>query len=86
MCGTRDIFETYNRDNVTLVDISAHPIEKLTRSGLVVNKALYEFDAIIFATGFDAMTGSLLKMEIRGEGGLTLKDKVGRMGRKLILA
>lgn len=75
LCADTGYFETYNRDNVTLVDISAHPIEKLTRSGLVVNKALYEFDAIIFATGFDAMTGSLLKMEIRGEGGLTLKDK-----------
>lgn len=68
-------FQTYNRDNVSLVDVSQRPIEKLTGKGIVANGREYEFDAIVFATGFDAMTGALLKADIRGVGGLALRDK-----------
>ena len=75
LCADTGYFETYNRDNVSLVDVSEHPIERLTPNGLITNGQEYEFDAIVFATGFDAMTGTLLNMDIRGAGGLTLKEK-----------
>ena len=68
-------FETYNRDNVTLVDIRHAPIEEITPTGISTEADQYELDIIVFATGFDAMTGTYLKMEIRGRGGLTLSEK-----------
>lgn len=68
-------FETFNRDNVDLVDIREHPIEKLTRHGLRTTAGEVELDVLVYATGFDALTGSLLRPEIRGRGGLTLKEK-----------
>jgi cyclohexanone monooxygenase len=55
--------------------VSKHPIERLTETGLVTNGTLYEFDAIVFATGFDAMTGALLNMDIKGANGLPLAEK-----------
>ncbi|WP_042463135.1 flavin-containing monooxygenase [Neobacillus dielmonensis] len=70
-----DYFETYNRDNVTLVDIKAEPIEEITPTGLRTAEADYELDMIVFATGFDAMTGPFFKMDIRGRGGVSLKEK-----------
>ncbi len=70
-----DYFETYNRDNVSLVDIRSSPIVEITEDGLRTEEAEYPLDTIVFATGFDAMTGSLLKIDIRGEGGLSLRDK-----------
>jgi cyclohexanone monooxygenase len=75
ICIDTDYFETFNRDNVTLVDIRERPIEKITPKGLVTGGREYEFDAIVFATGFDAMTGSFAKIDMRGRGGRTLKDK-----------
>lgn len=75
ICIDSGYFETYNRDNVELVDISSKPIEKVTKGGLVANGKSYEFDAIVFATGFDAMTGTLFNVDIRGRGDVTLKDK-----------
>lgn len=75
VCADTDYYATYNRDNVSLVDISSRPIDEITSDGIRVDETLYEFDAIIFATGFDAMTGSLNKIDIRGRNGLTLKDK-----------
>ncbi len=75
LCADTDYFETYNRDNVTLVDISTTPIAEITPEGLTVAGKAYAFDALVFATGFDAMTGSLNKIDIRGIGGNTLKDK-----------
>ena len=75
LCADSGYFETYNRDNVELVDVSEHPIERLTTHGLVTNGNEYEVDAIVFATGFDAMTGALLKMDIQGAGALKLSDK-----------
>jgi cation diffusion facilitator CzcD-associated flavoprotein CzcO len=68
-------FETFNRDNVSLVDIRASPIEQITMNGIRTSDAEYELDAIVFATGFDAMTGSLFKLGICGKGGVTLKEK-----------
>jgi cation diffusion facilitator CzcD-associated flavoprotein CzcO len=70
-----DYYETYNRDNVKLVDIRKAPIAEITEHGLRTEDAEYELDIIVFATGFDAMTGSLLRMNIRGKGGRTLEDK-----------
>ena len=59
---------------MSLVDISETPIESITATGLRTTAADYELDAIVFATGFDAMTGSLLRMDVRGTGGVRLAD------------
>ena len=67
-------FETYNRENVTLVDIKSAPIERITPTGLQTTDLAYEFDDIILATGFDAMTGALLAMDIRRTRGPALKE------------
>jgi len=67
-----DYFETFNRDNVALVDIRADPIERITPRGIRTRDAEYPLDIIVFATGFDGMTGSLLRMDIRGRDGLSL--------------
>ncbi len=75
LCADTGYFETFNRPNVTLVDVKSAPIEALTPKGLRTTKTEYELDAIIFATGFDAMTGSLLRMDIRGRKGLSLQQK-----------
>ena len=75
ICLDIDYFETFNRDNVTLVDISKAPIQEITEKGLITGAKEYEFDAIVFATGFDAMTGSFAKIDMRGPNGQTLKQK-----------
>jgi cation diffusion facilitator CzcD-associated flavoprotein CzcO len=68
-------FETYNRDNVTLVDVRATPIERISPKGIVTSDGReHELDIIVFATGFDAMTGPLLRMNIHGRGDLPLKQ------------
>src|SRR5574337_1324404 len=72
-CET-NYYETYNRDNVTLVDIKKAPIEEITSQGLRTTDAAYDFDILIYATGFDAFTGALFRMDIRGRNGQTLKD------------
>ena len=68
-------YDVFNQDNVLLVDVHDAPIERITAQGLKTSAAEYELDVIIFATGYDAVTGALNKIEIRGEGGHTLKDK-----------
>jgi cyclohexanone monooxygenase len=70
-----DYYETYNRENVTLVDIRSQPIQEITRSGLRTDDAEYELDAIVFATGFDAMTGAMKEIDIRGDAGLSIRQK-----------
>ncbi|MBT5107418.1 MAG: NAD(P)/FAD-dependent oxidoreductase [Rhodospirillaceae bacterium] len=75
ICVDSGYFETYNRDNVALVDISEAPIERITDSGLVVQDQSFDFDAIVFATGFDAMTGTLFKIDIQGRAGAELRTK-----------
>ncbi len=70
-------YETYNRSNVSLVDISdgrGTPITEITPTGIRCGDRRYELDVLIFATGFDAMTGSLLRVDIRGRGGRTLAE------------
>jgi cyclohexanone monooxygenase len=68
-------FQSFNRDNVELADIRESPIVEFTPTGIRTTAKLHELDMIIFATGFDAFTGSLLKPEIVGRSGLTLKEK-----------
>ena len=68
-------YETYNRDNVELVDIRNSPIQEITPTGIRAGDREFEFDIIVFATGFDAMTGSFLRMDIRGRNDLPLKEK-----------
>ncbi len=67
-------FETYNRDNVELVDSQATPIERITANGLRTSDREFEFDVIIYATGFDAFTGAYDHIDIRGIGGQKLRD------------
>lgn len=69
-----DYFETFNRDNVTLVDIKESPIIEITPNGVKTKDGEYDLDIIVFATGFDAMTGALLKIDIHGSGGVSLRD------------
>jgi len=75
MCVDTGYYQTFNRDNVTLVDIHDRGIDAITETGLRVGDDEYEFDLIVFATGFDAMTGSLLKVDVEGRDGVTLKEK-----------
>ncbi|MDH3640490.1 MAG: NAD(P)/FAD-dependent oxidoreductase [Gammaproteobacteria bacterium] len=79
--GTRRVpletnyYEVYNQDNVLLVDVRETPIERITPTGVKTSDAEYEFDLIIYATGFDAVTGSFDRIDIKGTDGLTLKGK-----------
>jgi cation diffusion facilitator CzcD-associated flavoprotein CzcO len=79
--GTRRVpletkyYEVYNQPNVKLVDINETPIERITPKGIKTSDAEYEFDIIIYATGFDAITGAFDRIDFRGAGGLKLKDK-----------
>jgi len=67
-------FETFNRDNVSLVDLRKTPIVRITGTGIETEAGHHDLDAIVFATGFDAMTGPLLRMDIRGRRGTRLAD------------
>jgi len=67
-------FEQFNRDNVLLVDVRETPIERVTPKGIKTSDKEYEFDIIIYATGFDAVSGALTRIDIRGQGGRTFKD------------
>lgn len=73
LCVDTDYYQTYNRPNVSLVDIKADPIQSLVADGLATRSGTYAFDALVLATGFDAMTGALLKPEIIGKAGQTLR-------------
>jgi cyclohexanone monooxygenase len=75
LCVDTGYWQTFNRPNVTLVDVSNPPIERITPDGLVVNGKNYTFDCLVLATGFDAMTGALLMVDIRGRGGVPLREK-----------
>ena len=68
-------FEIFNRDNVSLVDIKTHPITRITPSGVETTTGHHDLDMIVFATGFDAISGPLLAMDIRGKNGVTLKQQ-----------
>jgi cyclohexanone monooxygenase len=68
-------YATYNRPNVKLVDISQQPIDEITATGLRTGGQDYEFDAIVMATGFDAITGTLTRLDLRGRDGVRIQDK-----------
>jgi cyclohexanone monooxygenase len=70
-----DYYETYNRGNVTLVDIRSKPIEEITPTGLRTTNADYVLDAIVFATGFDAMTGAMKEIDIHTDAGMSIREK-----------
>lgn len=74
LCLDTGYYETFNRSNVTLVPIDTDPIQRITDNGLITGGVEYEFDTLVYATGFDAMTGSLMKIDIRGRDGITLAD------------
>ena len=79
--GTRRVplesgyFEVYNQPNVKLIDLTETPIERITPTGIKTSDAEYEFDIIIYATGFDAITGAFDRIDIRGVDGVSLKAK-----------
>ena len=73
-CIDTNYYETYNRENVSLVNLRRTPIETITETGIETSDGAREFDAIVYATGFDAMTGPLLRVDIRGRGGKRLVD------------
>jgi cyclohexanone monooxygenase len=75
LCLDTNYFETFNRPNVSLIDVSKSPIEEITAAGVKVDGREYAVDCLVLATGFDAMTGSLLAIDIHGRGGRTLKEK-----------
>jgi cation diffusion facilitator CzcD-associated flavoprotein CzcO len=77
-------YEVYNQPNVELVDINETPIERITPTGIATSDREREFDIIIYATGFDAITGAFDRIDIRGVGGARLMS--GRTGRRPISA
>jgi cyclohexanone monooxygenase len=73
-CVDTDYYASFNRDNVTLADLNETPIQSITPTGVRTSAQDYPADIIVYALGFDAMTGALLKMDIRGRGGVSLRD------------
>jgi cyclohexanone monooxygenase len=74
VCLGTDYYETFNSDTVRLVNLRETPLESITPSGIRTSEREYELDAIVFATGFDAMTGSILAVDIHGRGGRSLRE------------
>ena len=75
LCVDTGYYATFNRPNVRLVALAATPIEEFTPTGIRTAAETFEFDSVIFATGFDAISGTLLAMDIRGRAGRTLRDE-----------
>ena len=75
ICVDTDYYAMFNRPNVTLVDVRATPITRITTTGIATSAADHAFDSIVFATGYDAVTGSLTRIDIIGRSGVGLKDK-----------
>jgi len=74
LCVDSGYYETFNLPHVKLVDVSRQPIDRITPRGIVQGGREFELDCIVFATGFDAMTGALLRIDIRGRGGRSLRE------------
>jgi cation diffusion facilitator CzcD-associated flavoprotein CzcO len=74
LCVDTNYYATFNRENVELIDVNETAIECITETGLKTTKAEYQFDTLVLATGFDAMTGALLSIDIKGSSGRTLKE------------
>ncbi len=75
LCVDTDYYATFNRPNVRLVDLGESPIGRIAPEGVIAGGELHALDCLVFATGFDAMTGPLLAIDIRGRAGLALRDK-----------
>jgi cyclohexanone monooxygenase len=75
LCLDTNYYETYNRENVTLIDARSDPIQEITETGLRTGKQKFDLDAIVFATGFDAMTGALREIDIRTTDGKVLEQE-----------
>jgi cyclohexanone monooxygenase len=75
ICVDTDYFETFNRENVALVDVRTSPIVGMTADGISTGEDHYSVDVIVFATGYDAMTGPMLNIDLRGRSGLRLRDE-----------
>ena len=75
LCLDSGYYETFNRPNVTLVDVRSNPITEITPTGLRTTAGEHEFDILIYATGFDALTGSMTRMNVTGADGRRLEDK-----------
>jgi cyclohexanone monooxygenase len=75
VCVDTDYYETFNQDNVKLVNARRAPIQEITETGIRTTEADYEIDMIVFATGFDAMTGALSEIAITGRNGRGIRDK-----------
>src|SRR5262249_2618142 len=75
LCVDTDYFATFNRPNVTLVDLRSTPILRAATYGLNTSDAEFRLDSLVFATGFDAMTGALLAIDVRGRGARRLADE-----------
>ena len=75
LCLDTDYYRTYNRENVTLVDLRKEELQRITGTGVQTSLRHLDLDAIVFATGFDAMTGSMLRIDIRGAGGVSLRER-----------
>src|SRR5690606_19329770 len=73
-CLDTGYYETYNRENVHLVNLRRTPIVEITEKGVRTTGQEYELDAIVYATGFDAITGALTRIDLRGRGGVSLKE------------
>jgi cation diffusion facilitator CzcD-associated flavoprotein CzcO len=67
-------YDTFNRDNVNLIDLRKGPIREVTPTGISTEQGSYDLDVIVYATGFDAMTGALTRIDIRGRDGISLRD------------
>lgn len=76
-------YQTYNRDNVSLVDLKKAPIESIDAAGIKTTESHYDLDALVFATGFDAMTGALDRIDIRGRGGETFAGELASRAENL---
>jgi cation diffusion facilitator CzcD-associated flavoprotein CzcO len=74
LCGN-DYFDVYNRDNVSLVDVKGNPIIEITPKGVRTTDGEYELDVLIYATGFDAVDGNYTKIDMKGRGGVTMREK-----------
>ena len=75
LCVDSGYYETFNRANVTLVDVSAEPIDLVSPRGLQAGRREFDFDMLVLATGFDAVTGTLMRLDLRGRDGLRIQDK-----------
>jgi cation diffusion facilitator CzcD-associated flavoprotein CzcO len=84
ICADNGYYETYNRANVTLVDLKKTPIEAATPRGLRVDGVEHPLDILVMATGFDAVTGALIRIDVRGRNDLSLKDKWAENPRSLL--